>query len=53
MNSLYQQTECLFYIKARFIEKFDPHVYKLGWRKAANKEAYLEIPNAQITMIKM
>lgn len=66
MNTLYQQTECLFYIKwkARFSDKFDPHICKVGWRKAAMGVVYVclylsvvggntfffhpESPNAQI-----
>lgn len=43
MNTLYQQTECLFYIKwkARFSDKFDPHICKVGWRKAALGVVYV------------
>lgn len=43
MNPLYQQTECLFYIKrkARFSDKFDPHICKLGRRKAAMGVVYV------------
>lgn len=68
MNPLHQQTECLFYIKrkARFSDKFNPHICKLGRRKAAMGVVYVclylsivggetrlfhpESPNAQIIM---